>query len=130
MSCLGRLYKDFLVKAIVCSAKFYQTFAKHHSLILTFFILERLSSLKVYKKFLERRMQDVFRTKSAKLHALHPHVLTCLVCWCSQVSTCLECLCAHVPCVLMCSNAKVSWVLTCLCANMLCMLMCLHANVP
>ena len=34
---LTRLYKDFLIKAIVCSAKFQQIFAKIHSSIFPFF---------------------------------------------------------------------------------------------
>ena len=48
--------KTFLLKAIVCSAKFDQTFAKNHSSSLLFF-LAKLPSLKVYTKFIERRTQ-------------------------------------------------------------------------
>ena len=49
ISFLGRLYIDFfLIKTIVLSVTFHQTFAKIHSLILPIFFLTKPSSLKVY----------------------------------------------------------------------------------
>ena len=48
-----------LLKAIVCSATFQQTFAKIHFLILWMFFLTKLPSLKAYKMFPGRLLSDL-----------------------------------------------------------------------
>ena len=54
-----KFYKEtvqrlFLKKTAVCWPKFYQTFAKTDYLILPTFLIVKLPSIEVYKKFLER----------------------------------------------------------------------------
>ena len=56
---LLKFYKEivqrlFLKKTTVCWPKFHQTFAKTDSLILPTFLIAKLPSIEVYKKFLER----------------------------------------------------------------------------
>ena len=73
---------------------------------------------------------DFHNLKSAKLHALCPHVATCLTCLCASVPSCFMCLHAPVPMCLVCLHAHVSTCLACLRAHVPFVLTCLHANVP
>ena len=52
------ILRVFLVKTIVCLAMFHLTLEKIHSLILPIFFFAKLPSLKVYIKFLGRRIQN------------------------------------------------------------------------